>query len=135
MTTVRDTIKRDITVKVEGVVKVFDRAALAAELREYVVTNKIEEELKKILDTFTRASDTLRRGGAPRDVMGMWVSGFFGSGKSHFAKMLGYLLQIDDLGDSSGEHCILSRRRPSHSTEVRDEPGNQSGPTLGRKYA
>ncbi len=106
MTTVRDTIKRDISVKVEGVVKVFDHAALASELREYVVTDKIEAELKKIFDTFTRASDTLRRGGTPRDVMGMWVSGFFGSGKSHFAKVLGYLLQNDDLGDSSDEHCI-----------------------------
>lgn len=106
MTTVRDTIKRGIAVKVEGVVKVFDRAALATELREYVVTDKIEAELKKIFDTFTRASDTLRRGGSPRDVMGMWVSGFFGSGKSHFSKVLGYLLQNDDLGDNSGEHCI-----------------------------
>ena len=106
MTTVRDIIKRDITVKVEGVVKVFDHSALATELREYVVTDKIETELKKIFDTFTRASDTLRRGGTPRDVMGMWVSGFFGSGKSHFAKVLGYLLQNDNLDDGSGEQCI-----------------------------
>ncbi len=106
MTTVRDIIKRDIAVKVEGVVKVFDHSALATELREYVVTDKIEAELKRIFDTFTRASDTLRRGGTPSDVMGMWVSGFFGSGKSHFAKVLGYLLQNDDLGDSSGERCI-----------------------------
>ena len=106
MTTVRETIKRDIAVKIEGVVKVFDRAALATELREYVVTDKIEAELKEIFNAFTRATETLRQGGAPRDVMGMWVSGFFGSGKSHFAKVLGYLLQNDALGDSSGEHCI-----------------------------
>lgn len=106
MTTVRSTIKRDIGVKVEGVVKVFDRSALATELREFVVTDKIEEELKKILDTFTRASDALRRGGATRDVMGMWVSGFFGSGKSHFSKVLGFLLQNDVLDGTSGEQCI-----------------------------
>ncbi len=105
-TTVRDIIKRNITEKVEGVVKVFDHAALAIELREYVVTDKIEAELKKIFDTFTQASDTLRRGGMPRDVMGIWVSGFFGSGKSHFAKVLGYLLQNGELDDGSGEHCI-----------------------------
>ena len=106
MTTVRETIKRDIAVKVEGVVKVFDRSALATEVREYVVTDKIEAELKAIFGTFTHASDALRRGGTPRDVMGMWVSGFFGSGKSHFAKVLGYLLQNDALGDGTGEHCI-----------------------------
>jgi len=87
-------------------VKVYDRAALASEFREYVVTDKIEDELKEIFDTFTQVSDTLRRGGRPRDVMGMWVSGFFGSGKSHFAKVLGYLLQNEDLGDGSGDRCI-----------------------------
>jgi hypothetical protein len=104
--TIREIIKRDIGVKIEGVVKVFDRAALASEFREYVVTDKIEDELKKVFDTFTQVSEALRRGGRTRDVMGMWVSGFFGSGKSHFAKVLGYLLQNDDLGDGSGERCI-----------------------------
>lgn len=103
MTTVRETIKRDIGVKVEGVVKVFDRSALANEVREYVVTDKIEDELRRIFDTFTQVSEALRRGGASRDVMGMWVSGFFGSGKSHFAKVVGYLLQNDKL---DGEHLI-----------------------------
>ena len=82
MTTVRSLIKRDIGIKVEGVVKVFDRSALATEVREYVVTDKIEEELKHIFNTIAYASEMLRRGGASRDVMGIWVSGFFGSGKS-----------------------------------------------------
>lgn len=59
-----------------------------------------------LLDTFTQVSETLRAGGTPRDVMGIWVSGFFGSGKSHFAKVLGYLLQNDELEDGSGERCI-----------------------------
>ncbi len=105
MTTVREIIKRDIGVKVEGVVKVFDRSTLADEVREYVVTDKIEDELKRIVDTFTQVSETIRRAGASRDVVGMWVSGFFGSGKSHFAKVLGYVLQNDELG-SDGERCI-----------------------------
>ena len=48
MTTVGEIIKRDIGVKVEGVVKVFDRSALANEVREYVVTDKIEDELKRM---------------------------------------------------------------------------------------
>jgi hypothetical protein len=106
MATIRDIIKRDIGVKVEGVVKVFDRAALANEIREYVVTDKIEDELKRICDTFTHVSETLRHGGTARDVMGMWVSGFFGSGKSHFAKVLGGLFQNDPMGDGVEERCI-----------------------------
>ena len=106
MTIVRDIIKRDIGIKIEGVVKVFDRAALANEVREYVVTDKIEDELKRIFNTFTQVSQALRRGGPSRDVMGMWVSGFFGSGKSHFAKVLGYLLENDQLDGPNGERCI-----------------------------
>jgi len=106
MTTVRDLIRRDIGVKVEGVVKVFDHTALATEMREYVVTDKIEEELKRIFDTFTQVSETLRLGGSSRDVMGMWVSGFFGSGKSHFAKVLGHILQNTQLDDDGTERCI-----------------------------
>ena len=103
---IKDLIRRDISQKVEGVVKVFDRSALASEIREYVVTDKIEDDLKKIVDTFTQASDVLRRGGHHRDVMGIWVSGFFGSGKSHFAKVLGYLLQNETLAVGSNETCI-----------------------------
>src|SRR5262245_53141066 len=106
MATIRTLIKRDLGVKVEGVVKVFDRAALAAEVREYVVTDKIEEELRRIVGTFAYVSEVLRRGGVSRDVMGIWVSGFFGSGKSHFAKVLGYLLQNDVLGNEGTERCI-----------------------------
>jgi hypothetical protein len=104
--TIRSVIKRNIGEKIEGVVKVFDPSTLATELREYVVTDKIEDELKKIFDVFTHTSEILRAGSTPRDVMGMWVSGFFGSGKSHFAKVLGYLLQNNKLGDGSGENCI-----------------------------
>ena len=106
MTTVRDLIQRDIGVTVEGVVKVFDRASLLTEMREYVVTDKIEEELKRIFDAYTQVSETLRHGGAARDVMGMWVSGFFGSGKSHFAKVLGHLLQNTQLDNRGAERCL-----------------------------
>ena len=106
MTTVRDLIQRDIGVKVEGVVKVFDQASLDTEMREYVVTDKIENELKRIFDTFTQVSERLRHGGPAPDVMGMWVSGFFGSGKSHFAKVLGHLFQNTQLDDHGTERCI-----------------------------
>lgn len=103
---ISELIRRDISVKVEGVVKVFDRSALASELREYVLTDKIEEELKRILDTYTSVSDSIRRGGHSRDVCGIWLSGFFGSGKSHFAKILGYLLQNDAVTAGASETCI-----------------------------
>jgi hypothetical protein len=106
MITIREIIQRNINDKIEGVVKVFDRTSLAKEFRDYIVTDKIEEELKRIFDTFTQVSEVLRQGGTSRDITGMWISGFFGSGKSHFAKVLGYLLQNDELADGSSERCV-----------------------------
>jgi Family of unknown function (DUF6079) len=106
MTTVRDVITRDIGLEIEGVVKVFDEKTLRIDIREYVVTDKIEQELERVFGTFTQVSETLRRGGPARDVMGIWVSGFFGSGKSHFAKVLGHLLQNTPLGGDPTERCI-----------------------------
>ena len=123
MTTVRDLIQRDIGVSVEGVVKVFDRDSLATEMREYVVTDKIEDELKHIFDTFTQVSETLRHSGQTRDVMGMWVSGFFGSGKSHFAKVLGHLFQntqLDELGSRVLHRCV--RQAPLRYTTRAEHP-------------
>ena len=79
---IRDMFADDINRKINGVIKV-DQAAddvIEQELNEYVITR----ELKKHFITFFRwrTAD-----------MGVWISGFFGSGKSHFLKMLSYLLE------------------------------------------
>jgi hypothetical protein len=103
---IRELIKRDIGEKIEGIVKVFDRESLYLEFREYVLTDRIEEHVKEIIDCFTQQSEVLRRGANPRDVMGIWISGFFGSGKSHFAKVLGYLFQNEELSKEPQERCI-----------------------------
>jgi hypothetical protein len=88
-----DLFLRDVGRKIEGVVKVYDQAALAEEIREFVLTDWTEEWLKRLLDTFAESLDRRRKRAQPMDDMGVWVSGFFGSGKSHFAKLVGYVLQ------------------------------------------
>jgi hypothetical protein len=90
---IRDLFVRDLGRRIEGVVKVYDQAALAQEIREFVLTDWTEEKLKAILDTFTESLDARRKRAQPMDDMGIWISGFFGSGKSHFAKLVGYLLE------------------------------------------
>jgi hypothetical protein len=69
---------------------------LRAEISEYVVTDSIEEHFRKLLDKMQLAMDA----GGENEV-GVWVSGFYGSGKSSFTKYLGFSfddqVKIDDI--------------------------------------
>lgn len=84
---------KDLSRPINGVVKVDqqDDATVWQELDEYVVTREIDGHFNKFFSAYLGAIDT------PKDPtitswMGVWVSGFFGSGKSHFIKILSYLL-------------------------------------------
>ena len=68
---------------IEGVIKADDDVSLYIELDEYVITNEVAKRLDLFLDAY------LNYQGAN----GVWVSGFFGSGKSHLLKMLALLLE------------------------------------------
>lgn len=74
---------------IEGVIKADDDVSLYIELDEYVVTNEISKRLDDFLDAY------LNYQGAN----GVWVSGFFGSGKSHLLKMLALLLANNPIED------------------------------------
>ena len=69
---------------------------LKAEISEYVVTESIEEQLERLLSMMQAA---MEMGG--ENEVGVWVSGFYGSGKSSFTKYLGLALdssvQIDGI--------------------------------------
>lgn len=78
----------DINRKINGVVKVDQDATdvLVQELDEYVITRDLK---KHFMTFFNNYGESFREGTAD---IGVWISGFFGSGKSHFLKMLSYLL-------------------------------------------
>ena len=85
----------EIKRRIPAVAKVddIDPATVQQEVGEYVVTMPIEEALVRFLDIYgeTRVN--------PTDQIGVWIAGFFGSGKSHFAKMLNYLLKNPKIGN------------------------------------
>ncbi|MBD0266187.1 MAG: BREX system P-loop protein BrxC, partial [Tolypothrix sp. Co-bin9] len=68
---------------------VSQEARLKAEISEYVVTESIEEQFEKLL---LKMQAAMEAGG--ENEVGVWVSGFYGSGKSSFTKYLG--LAFDD---------------------------------------
>ncbi len=91
MTTIRDIIDRDLGAEISGggVVKVIDIALLEADLREYVLTDQLAKDFVRVMEPIVELARPASTGS---DRIGIWVSGFFGSGKSHFAKLVGHVL-------------------------------------------
>lgn len=85
------TADRDIYRTIEKVITFAANreSQLDAEISEYVLTESLEDELERLLTSMQRAMDE----GSGHEV-GVWISGFYGSGKSSFAKYLG--LALDD---------------------------------------
>ena len=79
---------KDVQRPIEGVIKADDVAHLGTEVEEYVLTNEVAKGLELLLEEYTNYTNA----------NGVWISGFFGSGKSHLLKMLAYLL-----GDVEGQ--------------------------------
>lgn len=80
--------KKDINREISGVVQVGqdDQESLHQELSEYIVTRELRRHFNTFIDNYSRAFDK------PTNQVGVWISGFFGSGKSHFLKILSYIL-------------------------------------------
>lgn len=85
--------QKDINRDINGVVKVAqnDDNSLKQELSEYIITRELRRHFSTFFDNYSRAIDR------PTDKIGVWISGFFGSGKSHFLKMLSYLLSNQEV--------------------------------------
>lgn len=79
----------DIERRIEEVIKVdqTDEEILREEIAEYVVTDAIRAHYEAIFEAYRETPNK------PHEGIGVWVSGFFGSGKSSFAKMLGLSIE------------------------------------------
>ncbi|MEZ4390230.1 MAG: BREX system P-loop protein BrxC [Polyangiales bacterium] len=99
-TPIRTLFANNIDRLIEEVIKVdqTDEEIVRNEIDEYVVTDAIRSHYTHILEAYREAPNK------PTDGVSIWVSGFFGSGKSSFAKMLGLAVANRSiLGESAGE--------------------------------
>ena len=81
--TIQDIFLKPVDRHIDGVIKADDERSLLNEIEEYVITDEVRKALNKLLDQYLDSSV----------VNGVWISGFFGSGKSHLLKMLALLLE------------------------------------------
>lgn len=98
---IKEIFVRDFTPKVSDIDYVIevtstDQKKIFRDINEYVVTPEIHEFITKFIDTFLES-----RRGAVNKVC-TWVSGFFGSGKSHFVEVVGHILKNSELIDTNG---------------------------------
>jgi hypothetical protein len=90
----------DVGRRIEEVIKVDQTSAeiIAGELDEYVATESIR---RHFIEVFERYLETPQK---PHEGVAIWVSGFFGSGKSSYAKVLGLAIENRNvLGTSAAE--------------------------------
>ena len=91
--------KSPVSRPIEGVIKADDEASLFNELSEYVLTDEVAKRLEHFLDAYTDY----------HHANGVWVSGFFGSGKSHLLKMLALLLENRQVDGSTALDIFLPK--------------------------
>lgn len=91
--------KADINRDINGVIKVAqdDERSIEQELREYIITKELRRHFNTFLNHYEHSLNQ------PTDKIGVWISGFFGSGKSHFLKILSYLFSNPVV---AGKHAV-----------------------------
>ncbi|MCL5265971.1 MAG: BREX system P-loop protein BrxC [Chloroflexi bacterium] len=145
---IEELLDRNPDREITSVVKITDHEAhrVWTEMDEYVPTDKVKTYFRDIAEMLAET-----RQGATERVC-VWLSGFFGSGKSHFTKVLGYLLEdrklVDPDGHTHSSSELLARKLslenflPLLTTELRArvvyinlldyDPQAQDRPTFSR---
>lgn len=98
-TTLRQTFLKPVDRQIDGVIKADDERHLRDELEEYVLTNEISKNLSRFLDAYN----------APKGPTGVWISGFFGSGKSHLLKILSLALEGRMIDGEQASDLLLAK--------------------------
>ena len=85
-------MEKDVRRKINGVVKAEQNKedVILTEISEYVVTSELKKYFNKFFDRYVESLNN------PTEDVGVWISGFYGSGKSHFLKMIGNILRNEE---------------------------------------
>lgn len=101
MTLIKNTLELDLQEDIKNVIDLQDQSenAIQSEIESYIVTDGIGQHLSKFINLYTsNIKET-----------GVWLSGFYGSGKSYFGKMLGYLIDNPKINGTDAIDRFLPR--------------------------
>lgn len=88
---IKDIFSKDINRNIRRVIDAGDTEQIQNELEEYIITQDIANNIEKILDAYFDLTN---------DANGVWISAYYGSGKSHLLKMLSVLLENKKITDN-----------------------------------
>ena len=96
---IHDMFQKPIDRVIKAVIKVgqSDDENIKQELEEYVVTRELAKSFAEFFANYCAGIS------GNTDEIGVWISGFFGSGKSHFLKIISYLLENKEV---SGKRAL-----------------------------
>lgn len=105
MNTIGELLSRDLQCSIEEIIKVDqdDEQSVYTEITEYIATERIQDQYQGLLKAIAEAPSK------PTEGIGVWISGFFGSGKSSFAKNLGYVLANRTILESSASSLFKAQ--------------------------
>jgi hypothetical protein len=106
--TIKEILTIDLSEDIKNVIDLEDisEKEIQLEIESYIVTDGLAREYADFVDTFT--SNILETG--------VWISGFYGSGKSYFGKLLGYMLSNQNISGTPARDRIIQR-----FTDITDE--------------
>jgi hypothetical protein len=101
MTAIKDILKLDLNEDIKNVIDLEDRSQdeIQSEIESYIVTDGLGQHLSKFIGQYM---------GNLKET-GVWLSGFYGSGKSYFGKMLGYLIDNPNINGTSARDRFIPR--------------------------
>lgn len=98
---IKDLLTIDLSEDIKNVIDLEDisEAAIQSEIENYIITDGLAKEYEGFVSVFT--SNIIETG--------VWLSGFYGSGKSYFGKLLGYLMSNRLINGTPARDRILQR--------------------------
>lgn len=98
---IKDILTIDLSEDIKNVIDLEDisEKEIQTEIESYIVTDGLAREYTNFVDTFT--SNILETG--------VWISGFYGSGKSYYGKLLGYMLSNRMIVGTPARDRIIQR--------------------------